>query len=62
MDPEWGEMNGQCEWDSLEIVLPFELCSGQRLMIITLEELSNSQETFTWANIPSMTEASKKGV
>lgn len=61
-DPESGEMNGQYEWDSLEIVLPFEVHSRQRLMIITPEELCNSQETSIWANIPSVTEASKKTV
>lgn len=47
MDPEWGEMNEQEEWNNLEIVLPFELHSGKRHTIRTLEELSNSQETST---------------
>ena len=58
--PEWGEMNGHYTWDRLEIVLTFELHSRERLMIITLEELSNSQETSTWASIPSVTETSKR--
>lgn len=60
MDAVWGEMNGQYEWGSPEIVLPFELHSGWTLMVITLEERSNSQGSSIWADIPSVTEASKK--
>lgn len=37
MAPEWGKMNEQKEWNSLEIMLHFELHSGKRLTIITLE-------------------------
>lgn len=47
VDPEWGKMNERKEWNSLEIVLHFELHSGKRLAIRTLKELNNSQETST---------------
>lgn len=46
-DPESGEMNGQ-----YDIVLPFELHSGQRPMIITLEELSEFTGNFHLGQYP----------
>lgn len=55
-------MNGQYWWDSYKIVLHFGLHPGNRLMNITLEEVSNSQETSIWATIPSLTEGGKKSV